>query len=78
MRSLIVAFLLLLASSALAQQPRPMTLPEMQGAALALQAQVDFLRVMHAQSEAKASGLQDELLKALARIKELESKDEKK
>ena len=67
--------LCLLATPALAQQQRPMTPAEMQGAVNAAIAQGNIARSMHIEAEAKLAGVTDELAKAQAKIKELEAKD---
>lgn len=73
----IIAFCLLTAP-AFAQQSRPMTTAEMQGAVNAAITQGDIARKMHIEAEAKLAGVIDELAKAQARIKELEPKSEPK
>lgn len=76
MRSLFVIAALLVATPAFAQQQRPMTAVELNGALSAAIEQGNVARFMHQQAEAKAANLTDELAKARAQIKELESKPE--
>lgn len=78
MRKVLLVGLLLVMSPASAQQQRPMTPAEMNGALGAAVEQGNIARTMHLQAEAKAAGLADELAKAQARIKELEKKPEPK
>ncbi len=74
MRLLISAILLVLTIPALAQQPLDPAF--LQRALGALQAQRNQAMDAAAVSEAKAAGLADDLAKAQARIKELETKKE--
>lgn len=77
MKILVALILALLSTSASAQQqPRPATAVEMNGAMQAAIEQGNIARSMHIQAEAKAAGLADELTKAQARIKELETPKE--
>ena len=56
-----------------AQQQRPMTPTEMQGAVNAAIAQGNIARSMHIEAEAKLAGVTAELAAANAKIKELEA-----
>jgi len=75
MKKIVFATLLLLSTSAFAQQSDPAF---MQRAVTALQAQRNAALDGAAAQQARADGLQEELNKAQARIKELEAKSEPK
>lgn len=72
MRKYLIAVLMLVSFPAFGQ--RSMTTVELTAALTAAVEQGNYARAMHIQSEAKAAGLADELAKAQARIKELETK----
>lgn len=74
MRIIFAAATLLFATSAFAQQQRPMTPVELTGALSAAISQGNSARAMHLEAEAKAAGLAEDLAKANAKIKELEGK----
>mgnify|MGYP001562945755 CR=1 FL=1 len=77
MRFAIAALMLIISTSAFAQQ-QPLDPAFLHRAISALQAQRNQSMDTAAVSEARAAGLADELAKAQARIKELEKKPEEK
>ncbi len=78
MRFFVIICGLLFSTCAMAQQQRPMTPSEMQGAVAAAISQGNVARSMHIEAEAKLAGVTEELARAQARIKELETKAEPK
>lgn len=75
MRLMIASLLLFAAFPALAEQPDAATLQRLLAA---IEAQRNQALTQHAYAEAKAAALTDDLAKAKAQIKELETKGEEK